>query len=125
MSIDPAVIQHLHAAPDGTAHFDSIELPLSAVDFAPPAPKIFVSAPTSNAQHVFLRVPVGWHGDLHPAPARQLMTMVRGKLEVTLANGVSRVFSAGDVALVEDTHGSGHATSSIGDEDAFISVVQF
>jgi uncharacterized cupin superfamily protein len=40
------------------------------------------------------------------------MVMMRGAIEVTVSDGESRTFAAGDVILVEDTTGKGHTTRS-------------
>lgn len=118
-------ITHLLAEADGRSTFASIEVPTQAVDFAPPAPKINISAPYETTRTVLLVVPPHWYGEAHPAPNRQLMTIVQGRLEVTASGGVTRVFEAGDTALVEDTTGEGHATRNLSDKPTILSVSQF
>jgi uncharacterized cupin superfamily protein len=41
--------------------------------------------------------------------------MLRGTIRVTVTNGESREFSAGDLLLLEDTTGLGHITAGVGD----------
>lgn len=57
--------------------------------------------------------------DYHPAPARQLILLLDGAIEITCADrgadgqptdAETRSFGPGDVLLVEDTAGHGHAT---------------
>ena len=53
---------------------------------------------------------------LHTAPARQLILLLDGQIEVTVAGDgarETRVFSGGDVLLVEDVSGRGHATRQL------------
>jgi hypothetical protein len=51
----------------------------------------------------------------HPAPRRQWVLPLRGVLQVTVSNGTSRRFGPGDLVLVTDTSGVGHATLAIGE----------
>jgi Cupin domain len=113
----------LYADQTGESHFDDERLETAAAEFAPPAPPVAVSAPTEARRSLFLLLPEGWHGDLHPAPGRQLMVLLSGELEVTASDGEARRFRAGDAVLVEDTFGRGHATSSV-DGEAVLAVVQ-
>jgi hypothetical protein len=116
-------ILKLFADEAGESHFSETELAAMAADFAPPAPAIYVSAPAEAKRSMFLLLPSGWHGPLHPAPSRQLMVLVAGSLEVTASDGEVRLFRPGDAVLVEDTAGQGHATRSVNGE-AIVAVVQ-
>lgn len=52
----------------------------------------------------------------HTAPARQLILLLDGQIEITVeGNGVqeTRVFTGGEVLLVEDVTGRGHATKQL------------
>jgi hypothetical protein len=51
----------------------------------------------------------------HRAPRRQWVVPLRGEFQVTVSDGTSRRFGPGDLILVTDTTGSGHATLSIGE----------
>jgi uncharacterized protein YjlB len=51
--------------------------------------------------------------DFHPAPQKQFIVLLDGKIEIENGSGQKRRFSAGDVLLVEDTTGRGHKTKSI------------
>eukprot|EP01045_Picozoa_sp_COSAG04_P017363 COSAG04_NODE_1530_length_6451_cov_2.039830_5_plen_191_part_00 len=48
--------------------------------------------------------------DWHPAPQRQLVTVLSGELVVTCGDGSSHTFRAGDLRLVEDIDGGGVTT---------------
>jgi uncharacterized cupin superfamily protein len=55
--------------------------------------------------------PAAWsRNELHTAPRKQLLVVVRGGFEVTTSTGERRDFSPGSVVLIEDTQGRGHAT---------------
>jgi hypothetical protein len=107
----------LFADAAGESRFDEVEVDLSPSDFAPPAPPMDMSAPVPAGQFVFLQVPPGWVGDMHPTPRRQLSVVLSGAMEVSGATGERRVFVPGEFLLMEDTTGAGHATRSVGDDD--------
>ena len=52
--------------------------------------------------------------DWHPAPRRQYIVNLDGGVGITASDGVAREIGAGEVILVEDTHGKGHLSKSIG-----------
>ena len=117
-------IIRLYADQTGESDFAEEALNTVAADFAPPAPLVYVSTPLEAKRGIFLLLPEGWYGDLHPAPNRQLMILMREGLEVAASDGEVRRFRPGDMVLVEDTFGKGHATRSI-DGNATGVVVQF
>jgi quercetin dioxygenase-like cupin family protein len=116
-------IVRLFTGSDGASHFRNETLDVAAVPFAPPAPDAYISAPVPAHRFLLLVLPPGWSSDPHPAPSRQFMVMMRGALEVTTSDGEQRIFSAGDIVLVEDVTGAGHATASI-DGEAVLAVTQ-
>lgn len=59
---------------------------------------------------LFVELPVGLDQDWHPAPNRQFVIMLSGRLEVEVASGERRQWQAGDVFLADDTRGQGHLT---------------
>ena len=116
-------IVRLYADAAGESHFEDTVVPLRTVDFAPPAPPVELSEFTATSQTGFLRAPAGWFGDWHPAPARQYMSILAGTVEVGVRDGEVRRAGPGDVMLLEDTHGKGHATRVI-DGPILVLVVQ-
>lgn len=123
MSIAPLGCVRIFSDEEGASHFDEVEISLSAVDFAPPAPLLDVSEVT-EARYGFLRAPSGWFGDWHPAPRRQIVCVLRGSLEVGVSDGETRRFNAGAIALLEDTSGVGHSTKVVSDEPAVMIFTQ-
>jgi hypothetical protein len=116
-------VSRLYADERGESHFVEERLDTQEVNFAPPAPSMFRSDPVNAAASMFLLLPDGYFGDLHPAPRKQIMTLVRGGLEVTVSDGEVRHFTPGQTVLVDDTTGKGHATRSVGGESV-VAVVQ-
>jgi hypothetical protein len=57
-----------------------------------------------------------WAGsEPHPAPARLLWAILSGEWQVTVDEGVTRSFAAGELVLFEDTTGSGHSSRLLAD----------
>lgn len=106
-------VVRLYVDETGESHFADELLAMTAVDFAPPAPAVWMTGPTAARCALFLHLPEGWHGEPHPAPSRQLMVMVQGTLRTRVSDGEVRDFGAGDAVLVEDTSGKGHLTHCI------------
>jgi hypothetical protein len=52
--------------------------------------------------------------DWHPAPRRQYIINLDAGVRITASDGVSREVGPGEVVLVEDVHGKGHLSKSIG-----------
>jgi len=125
MAADPGKLNvtRLYTDSAGESHFVDETVEVKEVDFAPPAPPMFMSSPVEAKQMVYLKLPTGWYGDLHPAPRRQQMTLLSGALEVRTSDGEVRQFSPGETVLVEDTTGKGHASKSVNGESV-VFVVQ-
>jgi hypothetical protein len=102
---------------EGESHIEIATIDLALVPFAPPAPPVEVSE-ILDAQYGFLRAPAGWFGDWHPAPARQVMCLLQGEVELQVSDGETRRASSGTIALVEDTEGRGHTTRVVSEEPA-------
>ena len=115
----------LYADPAGETHFTDVDAELrELVDFPPPAGPLLVSAPAPATAWVLLRAPSGWDSDWHPAPRRQLVVPVAGKIEVEVSDGERRQFGSGDLCLLEDTSGRGHRTRILGEQGAAFVMVR-
>ena len=106
---------------DGESHFEDLVLDLARREFAPPAAPAMVASFLGTSGTLFFGADPGWGGDVpHPSPQRQIFCLMRGVVEVTVSDGEQRRFSAGDLIVVDDTRGAGHATRVIGTEDLLI-----
>ncbi len=114
----------VYADENGESHFEDVEVELSSVDFAPPAPPLDLSAFAPATQYGFCRAPAGWLGDWHPAPRRQIIFYLAGEIEAEVSDGEVRRFGPGSVTLVEDTTGKGHKSRVVGTTDVLSAVVQ-
>ena len=108
----------LYADAQGESHFADVEIDLTLMDYAPPAPPLELSATTPAKQFGFLNAPAGWSSDWHPTSARNVFCVLTGEWEVTASDGETRHFSAGSVLLVDDTTGKGHTSRVVSQNDS-------
>ena len=55
---------------------------------------------------------------LHPLPERRLIIHLSGEVEITASDGAKQLFRAGDVRLMDDTTGKGHAHVDLSPSEA-------
>ena len=113
----------LYADAAGESHLEDVTVPLTPLDFAPPAHPMNLSAFAPAVRWAFFEIPAGWEGDWHPAPSRQVFFWLAGEVEITASDGEIRRFPAGSVLLVEDTTGRGHYSKTVA-VDTLAAVVQ-
>lgn len=113
----------IYTGEDGETHFGEVAVDLVAADFAPPAPPMRLSEGQAASDVRFLGAPAGWDSEPHPTPRRQYVVVLRGTCEATTSDGEVRRFPPGDIVLLEDTHGRGHRTRIVGDEDWLAAVI--
>ena len=114
----------LYSDESGESHFEDLEMPLTPVDFAPPAAPLNIAQFLPATQTLWVGAPVGWAGDApHPSPLRQIFCTMQGEYEVTASDGTMRAFPVGSVLLLEDTTGKGHSTRVKSQGDALIFAV--
>jgi hypothetical protein len=113
----------LYADAAGETHFEDVDLPLTPVLYAPPAPPVHLSAFFSAARVGFVDEPVGWAGDWHPSPHRQFILILRETFRVEVSDGAVRDFGPGMVLLLEDATGRGHRTQFVGTGNLVVAVI--
>jgi len=106
----------VYADDAGETHFADVELPATLGTF-PTSPSRQLLSEVFPARGVYLREIVEDHppDEPHCAPARQFIIHLRGAVEVTVSDGERREFGPGSIVLMDDTHGKGHRTRSIGE----------
>lgn len=62
----------------------------------------------------------GFVADFKPVAEPQALAVMAGRLEVTVSTGEKRFFSRGDIFLLQDVSGTGHAVRTIGSETASV-----
>jgi len=114
----------LYSDAEGESHFADAVEEVTLVDYAPPAPPLYISSSFPATTTSFFAAPAGWQSDWHPSSARNLFVVVSGEWEVTASDGETRRFATGSVLLVEDTTGRGHTSRVVSDEDSLAVLVQ-
>jgi len=99
----------------GESSFADAELERSLNAFAPPAVPFYTSTREKASGYTAIRIPVGWVGELHRSPYRQMMFCCAGALKVTATDGSVRTVKAGDAWLMADNHGKGHQSEVVSD----------
>ena len=120
---EPFEITRIFTDEAGDSHFGLATVNFALADFAPPALPISVSQGMKVDEVTFISSPVGWRGDWHPTPVRQIIVCLTGELEVQVSDGEVRTFGPGSVALVEDTVGKGHISRVVGTERVFMAAI--
>ena len=64
--INPVRCIRLFADDDGDTHFEDIEMPMSAIQYAPPAPAVHLSEPVTATRFSWFRFPADWNDDAIP-----------------------------------------------------------
>ena len=114
----------IYADPAGQSHFGDVQVELTKVNFAPPAPPLNLSSFSPAVQYAFCSFPAGWRGDWHPTPRRQFFLFLSGEVAVQVGDGQVRRFGKGGVVLAEDTTGNGHVSWVTTKTDALAAVVE-
>lgn len=112
----PITCTRLFSDESGESHFEDIEVDMSSIQYAPPAPALDISEPTAATQFFWFRFPMDWQDAAHPSPRRQLFVVLEGVVEGWTSTGETRTFRAGDRLLMEDLTGKGHGARPLGGE---------
>ena len=72
-----------------------------------------LSDPLAAKTIIFREVDPGYDWNFHNAPARQFIILLDGEIEIETSLGAKRIFTGGDVLLMEDLTGKGHRTKNI------------
>ena len=58
----------------------------------------------------------GHYVDFKTVPEPRVISVLSGRMELTVSNGEKRSFSRGDIFVLQDTSGQGHCTRTLGFE---------
>jgi hypothetical protein len=99
---------HLYADEDGETHLGTTEIALPLQDFAPPAAPFNASDAQFAKQYVLITLPVGWVGEAHTSPQRQVLFCLSGSLRITCSTGEVAMIDRGMGVVMSDVSGRGH-----------------
>src|SRR5215831_2515354 len=110
----PLKYVRLYADDKGVSHFKEEQLDMPGA--ASRADRNAMALAGASGARL-LRLKTGTVETWHKVPRRQFLFIIKGKSEVTAADGEKREFVPGDIVLMDDTTGQGHITKAIGNED--------
>ena len=105
------IVPRIYADEQGNSLFGEVDMPL-----ADGGPIGLLSEKFPAGSVIFRETPADYNFKWHPAPARQLLFIIKGSAEFTVSSGDVRVFGTGSVVLLEDTHGQGHCSRALNNE---------
>ena len=98
------MITRIYTGGDGQTHFEELDFPAQSVERV---------AIKQGDEMVFRRSEATMATDWHHPSRRQYLFVLSGRMEVTIGDGSTRQFQAGDVLLAEDMTGQGHITRAV------------
>lgn len=101
-------IHHLYEDENGESHFGDIE-----VEWEREIEAGKLSARMPATGFMFREAPPTYRLDFHNAPRRQYAINLDAPSRITASDGETRVIGPGEIVLVEDLHGKGHASQAI------------
>jgi quercetin dioxygenase-like cupin family protein len=116
---------HLYVDEGGVSRVDrDFSQVLEAVEFAPPAPPMLVSAAADVESMVMVELPVGWQGGWHPSPRAQWVICLAGEMGYEAEDGSQFFLTPGSCILTTDTRGKGHDSWNAGTGPVRLALVQ-
>ena len=110
---------------DGVSSYSEIPIQMTEQQFAPPAPPMLLSDGETASRLLFLTLPAGWVGEMHPSPRKQVAILLRGRFSVQAGDGEIREMGPGEIFRMEDTTGLGHRSAAVGPDSVDMAIVQF
>jgi hypothetical protein len=104
----------VYTGEDGASHFEEVD-PLQSEEW---------SRGLAASRCSIREMAAGTVMDWHPAPRRQIVIHLSGRLEIVLRDGTSHVFGPSSARVMDDVTGSGHLTRALGDEPVLQAVIQ-
>jgi hypothetical protein len=101
-------VHNLYVDDKGETHFRDIEIEWVEEGAAG---KLSKRLPATGI--IFREVQPAYDLDWHPAPRRQYIINLDAGVQITASDGEARIIKAGEVILVEDTHGKGHLSKAV------------
>lgn len=102
-----------HATPEGESRFQEIEVPIDQPRANSSGATLLQSNAWASQGVRFVELPVGLDQSWHHAPARQIVMVLAGVVEVETTDGQKRRATAGQAFIADDLTGRGHSTRVI------------
>ena len=101
-------VTRVYSDRNSDTHFEDIEIPLTHAGNVGQLSNVL---PATGI--IFREVEPSYDWNFHPAPQKQYIILLDGEIEIETSLGEKRIFTAGEVLLVEDTTGKGHKTRNL------------
>lgn len=108
------IITSFYTTSDGTSRFADVDVSCPNERHDEFGHVLRTSASYASPAVQFVELPAGMDQGWHTAPARQLVVVLSGEIEVETGDGEKRRWRTGDCFLPADVTGQGHRTRSIG-----------
>lgn len=95
---------------DGGSYFRDFNIDLTMTRDDGQGHTLLLSPPYHSPAVQLVELPAGMAQDWHTAPARQLVVVLSGVIEVETTDGACRRWRSGEVFLPADISGRGHRT---------------
>ncbi len=102
------------ATDDGGSRFVEIDIPIEHGRKDAEGNILRLSNTYTSPSVCFVELPDGMVQSWHNAPARQIVVILAGELEVGTTDGQTRKWRAGEAFLASDVTGKGHTTRTVG-----------
>lgn len=107
-------ISRFYADENGGSRFTDMDIPIDYRREDLQGNVIYISKAFSSPKVRFVELPEGYDHDWHNSPARQLVILLSGLVEVRTSDNQVQRFGPGEVLFADDTTGVGHQTRAIG-----------
>ena len=107
-------ITRFYATDNGESRFIDIDIPIENSRKDAEGNTLRLSNAYTSPNVCFVELPDGMVQSWHNAPARQIVAILSGELEVGTTDGQTRRWRAGEVFLASDVTGKGHTTCTVG-----------
>jgi hypothetical protein len=107
-------ITRFYATDNGESRFVDLDIPTEHGRKDAEGNILRLSNAYTSPNVCFVELPDGMVQSWHNAPARQIVVILSGELEVGTTDGQTRRWRAGEVFLASDVTGKGHTTRTIG-----------
>lgn len=99
---------------EGVSRFTEVDIPTLNERKDEDGHNLRLSNAYASPSVIFAELPEGMSQNWHNAPARQIVVVLSGTLEVEVADRQTRQWGLGGAFLADDVTGQGHLTRTIG-----------
>jgi hypothetical protein len=107
-------ITRFYTTEAGESRFTEIDVPIEHAQKDADGNTLRFSTAYASPNVRFAELPEGMVQSWHNAPARQIVVVLSGVLEVGTSDNQTRQWRAGEAFLADDVTGKGHTTRTVG-----------